>query len=245
MLSNAEFEKKSGTLSNLISFDSEAELVKAIEKRILTKWLNKPDSSYLREFDSSNGVADIVFFHMKKNYRKHLDIGAVPPRWLYALFHMPYRKIFSTDDMAKELGVSHARAKTALRVFISIGYCQEGNSKGTWKKVRQPQLIAKKIYAIEAKLSKWNHALSQAIRYLDYANQSWVILDSKGAASAIKNIEKFKKFNIGLATISALGEVTVQFTPETKKAKSEYRLWYSNAEIARILNLSNAHDNRN
>jgi len=234
-LSDTEFDNTPIKFTNLMSFDSVAELVKAIEKIFLKRW-SKPNSSYLREFDSSNGVADVVFFQMRANYRKHLDIGNVPPRWLYALFHMPYRKIFSTDDMAKALGVSQARAKTALRTFISLGFCREGNRKESWKKVKQPQLITNKIYAVEAKLSKWNHALSQAIRYLDYANQSWVVLDSRGATAAIKNIEKFEKFNIGLATIATSGEVTVQFKPETKEAKSEYRLWYSNAEVARILN---------
>jgi len=240
--SDIEYENKPMNLANQLPFDSEAELVKTIEQKFLKQW-SKPNSSFFREFDSSNGIADIVFFQMKANYRKHLDIGNVPPRWLYALFHMPYRKIFTIDDMARALGVSKARAKTALRTFISLEYCCTGNKKDTWKKIKQPQLITNKIYAVEAKLSKWNHALSQAIRYLDYANQSWVILDAKGANTAIKNIEKFEKFNIGLATIASSGEITVQFEPETKEAKSEYRLWYSNAEIARILNLSNECEN--
>jgi len=228
-------------LVNQLPFDTEAELVKHIELTFFEQW-KKTNSSFLREFDSSNGVADIVVFQMKQNHDKYLKIGEIPPRWLYALRHLPYRKIFTVDDLAKELGVSKKRATIAIKKYVSLGFCASGSKKYTWKKVKQPQLLTTKIYSVEAKLSKWDHALSQAIRYLDYANQSWVILDSSCAKSAIKNIDKFQRFNIGLATIDTSGKFKVQYKPTSRKAKSEYRLWYANAEIARIINLSSEPD---
>jgi len=227
---------------NQLPFDSEAELVKHIEIEFFEQW-KKPNSSFIREFDSSNGIADIVVFQLKQNHKKHLNIGKIPPRWLYALRHMPYQKLFTIDALAIELGVSKERASVAIKKYAELGFCVEGSKKHTWKKVKQPQLLTTTIYAVEAKLRKWNHALTQAIRYLDYANQSWVVLDSSCANAAIKNIEKFQKFNIGLATIGTSGEFKVQHKPISKKPKSEYRLWYANAEIARIVSLSNECDN--
>lgn len=220
---------------NQLPFDTEAELVRHIELNFFDQW-KKPNVSFLRELDSSNGIADIVVFEMKKNSGNHLSLGEIPPRWAYALYHLPYRKIFTTDDLARTLGVSRERANIAVKKYMSLGFCTTGVKKNTWKKIKQPQLLTTKIYAIEAKLSKWNHALSQAIRYLDYANQSWVVLDTRKANAAINNIDKFIKFNIGLATIDTSGEFKVQYKPTSKKAKSEYRLWYANAEISRILN---------
>ena len=89
-----------------------------------------------------------------------------------------------------------------------------------------------KIYAIEAKLRDWKRALSQAYRYLDFANQSWVVLDNSRSKPAIENILKFKRLNVGLASISINGKIVIHFRPKLQPPKSLQKFWQANSEIA-------------
>ncbi|HRE42125.1 MAG TPA: hypothetical protein PLG90_12425, partial [Ignavibacteria bacterium] len=56
--------------------------------------------------------------------------------------------------------------------------------------------------SIELKLRDWKKALSQAFKYRFYSNQAIVILDSNYSEPAIKNLDKFKKFNVGLCSLN-------------------------------------------
>lgn len=61
------------------------------------------------------------------------------------------------------------------------------------------------IVAIEFKLKNWKRALQQAFRYRSFSCKSYVFLDSDYIGSAIKNLEEFERFNIGLCGVTEEG----------------------------------------
>lgn len=71
------------------------------------------------------------------------------------------------------------------------------------------------IVAIEFKLKNWKKALQQAFRYRNFSCESYVFLDSAFISSAVKNIEEFERFNIGLCGVTEDG-IESYFKPNRK-----------------------------
>ncbi|KKK71186.1 hypothetical protein LCGC14_2916450, partial [marine sediment metagenome] len=72
-------------------------------------------------------------------------------------------------------------------------------------------------FAIEAKLKDWKRALKQAYRYKWFAEYSYVVMDAHYSNSAIKNINVFEKYNVGLATITTTGELKRYYNPTRER----------------------------
>lgn len=72
-------------------------------------------------------------------------------------------------------------------------------------------------FAIEAKLKDWKRALNQAFRYKWFAEYSFVVLDEHYSKPALKNIDIFRRYNIGLATISSSGHFQRHYHPKPAK----------------------------
>lgn len=60
------------------------------------------------------------------------------------------------------------------------------------------------IVAIEFKLKNWKKALQQAFRYRSFSCESYVFLDSDYIGNAMKNLEEFERFNIGLCGVTKI-----------------------------------------
>lgn len=142
-------------------FETETKLVNLFELMI-GHGLNEM-SGLLREFEGVDGIADLILFELYKNFEAGLQLGEVSPRWAYALRAIPYRKNFTTEHFSYTTGLSKQTAINALSKFVKLGYCKKGLKTNKWLKIKQPKLIAKKIFAIEAKLKDWKkHFLKQS-----------------------------------------------------------------------------------
>lgn len=95
--------------------------------------------------------------------------------------------------------------------LISSGYIEENN--GIFQLSRNYKLSFIKNFAIEAKLKDWRRALKQAYRYKWFAEYSFVVLDEHYSKPALKNINIFEKYNVGLASVSVCGKLTRHFNP--------------------------------
>lgn len=73
------------------------------------------------------------------------------------------------------------------------------------------------IVSIELKLKNWKRALKQAFRYRAFSNESYVILDEYHIELGLKNLEYFKKFNIGLGSFNSKSELKLFYKPVTAK----------------------------
>lgn len=75
----------------------------------------------------------------------------------------------------------------------------------------------KYVISYELKLKNWKRAMKQAFRYKLFSNEVYVVMDKKYINSALKNINEFYHYNIGLASFSCKGELYIYFEPETHK----------------------------
>jgi len=210
-------------------FATENQLVELFEA--VAPILNKGFESVL-EFESSNGIADIAFYKLRKDWKSNSKLGEIHPRWVYALTQLPYRKKFSASEFAELTGASKQTVLNVLKSYESAGYC-EHTSPSDWIKNKQPKLVANKVYAVEAKLKDWKRALKQAFRYKDYANRSWVVMDEKHINPARKNLSMFQALGVGLASISTEGQLQKLWVPDEEIPKLPVSQWYANAVIAR------------
>jgi len=217
-----------------IKFTTEAQLVNLFEG-IFDRNISKNSTGLLAEFECGDGIADIVLYELRKGWKNALVLGELPPRWVYALHKLPYRRNFTTDDFVLRTSVTRNTALQILDSYTKLGFCERKNKTDTWLKTKQPRQLVNQIYAVEAKLRHWKKALTQAVRYRDYATQSWVLLDKHSIKPAVENIEQFKRLNIGLAAIATSGDISTYLTPKPLAPKSDLRFWQANAEIARNL----------
>lgn len=213
-------------------FDSEYTLVTFFE-HLIGLHIDYKSSGLLREFDCSNGIADIVLFELHSEWRRSLALKNVPPRWAYWLYSLPYPESFETEIARQAAGVTRRVAVTYLKLMADLGFCEKVAGCDQWRMIAQPKPFIESFYAIEAKLRDWKRALSQATRYKDYATQSWVLLDEYAVRAALNNLDQFEHLNVGLISISHSASVTAHFVPHTSTPKSQLRFWQANAEAAR------------
>lgn len=95
------------------------------------------------------------------------------------------------------------------------------------------------IIAFELKLRNWKRGLTQAFKYRCYANQSYVVVDETHISSAIKNMNFFSQFNIGLASFNINNEFRIFCYPK-------YSVPFSNHLTKRVITkLSSSNDIEN
>ncbi len=242
MLTAQIFEKVTVTKTSTISssnnpplrFNTEEQLVHLFEAIVGHK-IQKYSSGLLTEFECGDGVADIVLYEIHKGWKNRQHLGELSPRWVYSLRSLPYRKYFTTSEFAALSMSTRNTAVTILNKFVEHGFCKRKNTTGFWIKTIQPRQIVKNIYAVEAKLRHWKRALVQAVRYRDYATQSWVLLDEYSIKPALDNLDQFIRLNIGLVALSTEGSIITYLTPSPLPPKSPARFWQANAEIAHRL----------
>lgn len=225
------------TISKPIPFKSEAALVHAA-KRIVAPLLG--DVVRLAdEFNCEDGIADLVVYQLRQNWRLSANLQYLSPRWAAALRALPYRRSFTVDWFGTCNLVTRQRALEALREYELAGYCERTSVKNKWIKLRQPRPITTQICAIEAKLRDWRRALSQAARYRAFAHQAWVLLDEASIKPAIANVDQFVRRNVGLASISVDGEFFHYHMPEKREPSDPWRFWLASVLIARAVTQPN------
>ena len=72
------------------------------------------------------------------------------------------------------------------------------------------------ILALELKLSSWRRAIKQAFRYRSFAWESYVVIDYSKSSGALRNIDEFRRLNIGLATFSSSGSFRIHSRPRIR-----------------------------
>jgi hypothetical protein len=188
-----------------------------------------------KEFDATNGIADIVQVRLRRDWRANLALGRIFPRWAYALRQIPYRRCFSTANFAELTGTTRKTALGILNHFERLKFCGRAQRRETWIKRKQPVPLVNEIVAIEAKLGDWRRALGQAYRHLDYAHRSWVLLDASRATRAIENLNKFRRLNVGLITLLPGQRPRIWLRPVAREPRSRLRFWHANSELGRRL----------
>ena len=79
-----------------------------------------------------------------------------------------------------------------------------------------------RTFALELKLSNWKRALTQAFRYRAFSECVYVIMDRARIEAPLKQIDRFKRSNVGLVSVDHSGAVQVHNKPQFDIPYSEY-----------------------
>ena len=228
-LSGEDTGGESGSVVYDQKFSSEAALVEKLSRSLISS-LSQHTVEVIPEFETANGIADLVVTRLRRDWRQSV-IHRLPPAWAYTFRCLPYRASFTTELVAALAGVTTATARAALKQFCAAGLCEPAAARSRWMKVVQPRPIANEIVSIEAKLRDWRKAFFQANRYRAYSTQSWVVMDAACAAPAARNLDVFRVKNIGLAVVSSRSGLTVLHEPRKEAAWDPIAYWRANVEI--------------
>ena len=88
--------------------------------------------------------------------------------------------------------------------------------KETFEKVQELNII-KHCTAVELKVRDWRRGLFQAVRYKDFAHESYLAIYDRHKNPAVANLGCFQNFNIGLIGITDSGEVKVYHRPRSSR----------------------------
>ncbi len=214
-------------------FETERQLVESFAD-YLNRTAISPTVSMFQEFETTNGIADIVLAHIPTGPITTSAMSRINPRWLAALAAIESTATFNSDIFAKQSGLSPRAASSALKQFSFDGYVQQINSQ-YYQKTDVLQPIVQELCAVEAKLRDWRRALYQAYRYQDFSHKSWVLLDARNINPALKNLDDFIALNVGLAAIGTNQEVRIYFDPTLTPPRFQQPFWLANCLVARAL----------
>jgi len=191
----------------------------------------------LREMPAGQGVVDLLavdFDDEVLSRRVRGGLGPIElPLRIEVLSHLRQDRFLSLERLARRVS-SNPRAlrRSTLGPLAETGAIElqatRARATGAWIPV------AKRLTAIELKLSKWRHAARQADNAARAVNASWVVLDARRAAAAIRNREYFTDFGIGLAAMDSSGVLRVVVRPRRSRSVPWLRAWLGELAWARV-----------
>lgn len=198
-----------------MKFQTEIELVRTL-KETLKENFGKGGVEIFEEVSLGYGIADLVISRLKKPLKKLESTQLI----LNSCDINIYNLISKMGDISFDLIVDTTRSSKweiskSLKKLIANNYVKLVDS--TFYIDKSYVLPFKLNFAIEAKLRDWKRALKQAYRYKWFAEYSFVVMDAHYSNPAIKNIDVFEKYNVGLATISTEGKLIRYFSPKLQQ----------------------------
>lgn len=198
-----------------MKFPSEIELIVVLKQK-LKQIFSRDNIELLEEVSLGYGIADIVICNV--------DYPKIPenPSEIFLnrsdinIYNIISGEASVTFDFIYDTTRSSKQSISgSLTKLITLGYIKQLDNYFTIQK--QYELPYKSSFAIEAKLKDWKGALTQAQRYKWFAEYSFVVMDEHYSQPAIRNIDTFNKYNVGLATINTEGEFNRIYNPKRQK----------------------------
>lgn len=210
-------------------FESEAQLVKAIAASVTLA--RRRDYRLELEVDAGVGIADIVLTKRAPRSTEGLRaLSCVSPRIAALLSPALSESINSRQELAACLGSSITAAQRVITQMSAAGLMNKTRQSLTLTAVRT--LPFEHLIAVEAKISDWQHVLVQAYRNLQFADESWVVLDHMYIRPALAQLERFKVAGVGLASVDRNRGLFVHLGPTSSGPVSLGKRWQAQAVLA-------------
>jgi hypothetical protein len=210
-------------------FESEAALVKAIIA--CAARAKRRDYRIELEVDAGVGVADIVLAKRSPRSTKALRAAAmVPPRLAVLLRQGVGDAIKSRTELAAFLGTSEGAAQRVIAQLSAAGVAEQSKNSLTISGLRTPPF--ERLIAVEVKLSDWQRVLIQAYRNLQFADESWVVLDHAFARPAIAQLDRFRVTGVGLASVERGRGLFIHHAAATQGPMSLAKRWQAHAVLS-------------
>lgn len=212
-----------------VGFDSEDQLVQAIVA--CTRRARRRDYRVELEVDAGVGIADLVLAKRAPRSTESLRaLGNVSPRLAVLLRRSVGDEIRSRQELAAVLGASEGAAQRVIAQLAAAGLAKQARNSleiATVKSLPYDRLIA-----VEAKISNWQRVLVQAYRNLQFADESWVVLDHVYVRPAIAQAARFKTAGVGLASVDRNRGLIIHYAAPTHGPMSPGKRWQAQAVLA-------------
>lgn len=218
-------------------FGSEEELVSSFGAFLFRT--NGGRYEMVAEHEAGFGRPDVLLFSRPSDLNPDIQaLARIPVRLAPLLAKGTAGKVKSIQDVARLCGVSSPSAARIVRELEKIGRLKrssrnEAHPRLTIAPVATPPFA--NVVAIEAKLRDWRRALIQAYRYLEFANESWVLLDHRFVGSSLKAASSFKSSGVGLASFSFTGELFIHIHARHRAQTVGALAWRTQALLSRHL----------
>lgn len=212
-----------------MGFDSEEQLVHAIVA--CTKHARRSEYRVELEVDAGVGIADIVLTkRTPRSTESLLALGSISPRIAVILNRDIGGPIKSRQALASCLGTSETATRRIINQLSIAGIAT--HSKESLKISTVRNLPFERLIAIEAKISDWQRVLIQAYRNLQFADESWAVLDHAFIRPAVTNIDRFKASGVGLASVDRERGLFIHYSATTQGPMSIGKRWQAQATLA-------------
>ena len=197
-----------------MAFQSENNLVSCFKDKLNSVFSLLSEPIVLEEVKLGFGIADLVIsdriddqLKVEDDFLTSVDIS------IYRVIEK--RKKVTLDLISDQTKCNKGQLVKSLNKLIRRALIQQVDVYFILSS--KYELAYSESIAIEAKLKNWKRALMQAYRYKWFADYSYVVLDHAHVKPALQNIELFKKYNIGLISISSDGFYMRHNTPRKEK----------------------------
>lgn len=210
-------------------FESEVALVNAILASIARA--RRREYRVELEVDTGVGVADLVIAKRTPRSRNALrSVAMVSPRLAVLLSQGVGDAIKSRAELAAFLGTSEGAAQRVIAQLSAAGVAQQSRDSLTISGLKKPPF--ERLIAVEAKISDWRGVLVQAYRNLQFADESWVVLDHAFARPAIAQLDRFRVAGVGLASVGRGQGLFIHHSATTQGPMSPAKRWQAQAVLA-------------
>ena len=212
-----------------VGFASEEQLVKAIVAA--TKRARRREYRVEPEVDAGVGIADLVLTKRSPRSTAALHaLGSINPRLAVLLSRQVGDAITTRDALAASIGSSTAAAQRVLSQLTASGLASGTASNLSLTTIST--LPFERLIAVEAKISEWQRVLVQAYRNLQFADESWVVLDHAYVRPALAQLDRFKVSGVGLASLSRADGLFVHLAAQSVGPVSVGKRWQAQAVLA-------------
>ena len=186
---------------------------------------------------AGQGVVDLLgvdFDDEVLSRRVRAGVGPIElPLRIQVLSHLRPDRFLSLERLARRVGSNpRALTRSTLRPLAEVGAVELESARVRATGVWIP--VAKRLTAVELKLSKWRDAARQADNAAWAVDRSWVVLDARRAGAAMRNQDYFKEFGIGLAVLDSTGMLRVIERPRRSRSRPWLRAWLGELAWARV-----------
>lgn len=187
------------------------------------------------EVDAGVGIADLVLTKRAARSTHGLRaLGSISPRLAVLLNRGVGDVIETRSALAAVLGTSEGAAQRFIAQLSLAGMAKQSRDSLTISTVKT--LPFERLIAVEAKISDWQRVLVQAYRNLQFADESWVVLDHAFIRPAMAQMERFKVSGVGLASMDRQRGLFIHHAATTHGPMSLGKRWQAQAVLAsRIL----------
>lgn len=210
-------------------FESEEQLVQAIIACI--RRARRREYRVELEVDAGVGVADLILAKRTPRSTGALrSLGSISPRLAVLLSPELGPTIKNRQTLAASLGTSEAAARRVIAQLSASGVAAKSRDSVSLSTVANPPF--ERIIAVEAKISDWRRVLVQAYRNLQFADESWAVLDHACIRPAIAQLERFKVAGVGLASINRDQKLFIHYGATMQGPMSQGKRWQAQAVLA-------------